>query len=216
MIFPDPRANISFPNSRARMNAASRLIDRTRSQYSSECSCRRLPKDHPRIVDQDIHRPSRSPHRRDQRIHRRPIRQINPIRREFPPIARISFSTSLPDASEADTPMISAPASANASAIDRPIPLLQPVTNAVFPCKLNRLRIRPPIIYGNDCTTLPRASRTSSKPLHRKRSNIHARPPLIHDLPHQLPRSRPQAQPQHRMTRRHHHIRKFPDPPDIR
>jgi hypothetical protein len=39
------------------------------------------------------------------------------------------------------TPMISAPASINAIAMPFPIPLLQPVTMAVFPFKLNLSKI---------------------------------------------------------------------------
>ncbi|MNG73154.1 hypothetical protein D3C79_315970 [compost metagenome] len=48
----------------------------------------------------------------------------------------MDFSTADPVvSSDAETPMISAPASANASAIALPIPLLQPVTKATFPVK---------------------------------------------------------------------------------
>ena len=58
------------------------------------------------------------------------------------PRSTISFSTSLPEASiEALTPTMSAPASANAWAMPRPMPRLHPVTSATLPSSLNRSRI---------------------------------------------------------------------------
>ena len=49
-----------------------------------------------------------------------------------------AFSMSDPDISnEAETPIISAPASAKPSAIAIPIPRLQPVTSAILPVKSN-------------------------------------------------------------------------------
>ena len=49
-----------------------------------------------------------------------------------------SFSTVLPEASrDAETPTMSAPASASPKAMDLPMPRLQPVTRAVLPDRLN-------------------------------------------------------------------------------
>mgnify|MGYP003341379862 CR=1 FL=1 len=65
---------------------------------------------------------------------------------EFYPVARTAFSTSEPSNSKlALTPMILAPASAKPIAIALPIPLLHPVTIAVFPSKLNEFKI--PMLY---------------------------------------------------------------------
>ncbi|RXG22862.1 hypothetical protein DSM02_1578 [Leeuwenhoekiella polynyae] len=56
------------------------------------------------------------------------------------PVASTAFCIADPEVSnDAETPRISASASAKASAIAKPIPRLQPATNTVFPYKLNRL-----------------------------------------------------------------------------
>ena len=66
--------------------------------------------------------------------------QAYPVNRR--PALATSLSTRLPVRSKAAlTPMISAPASDNARARARPIPLLQPVTSAVSPSRPNLPRI---------------------------------------------------------------------------
>src|SRR5579863_4942592 len=139
MILPAPRASMSRPNSRARMNWALRSISMILSQYSSGCSAAGLRRMLPPLLTRiSMGGHSRFTSSTNARTAVRSLRsQANP--QYLRPQARTSCSMALPAGSSAAlVATISAPAWARPAAMALPIPRRAPVTRAVLPVSLKR------------------------------------------------------------------------------
>ena len=139
MILPAPRASMSLPTSLASTNGAERFVSSTWSQSASLCSAAGARRMVPALLTSTstVSTSSRSRPTNSRQAARSAKSHRNP--RNVRPAARTARSTSLPSASsDALTPTTSAPASASATAMLRPMPRRHPVTSAVFPSRRKR------------------------------------------------------------------------------
>ena len=123
MIFPAPRATISLPNSRLKMNCAFKLTSMTLSQYSSGCSAAGLRRIVPALLTRMSTAGTSALTLAMNSYSASRSEKSQAYARQLRPVARTAASISLPSASSvALTPTMSAPASASATAIALPIP----------------------------------------------------------------------------------------------
>ena len=133
-IFPLPRATMSRPSSRARMNCARQVhLEHVIPQLVGVLR-RGHARDRAGVVDEDVDPLVVAADRRDEPVNLGAIRRGRSGRRRSCARApRRRRRPRCPRSSEALTPTTSAPAAASATAAALPIPRRQPVTSAVRP-----------------------------------------------------------------------------------